>query len=309
MMTDNISDRSNNGLGFILNEYEKEHIEDTTNFAVSISNHISETNRGYRMLQKFGWVKGRGLGKSSSGRLEPISVGLKQYSNSLGLGGDERIAMDFGLDDEKKERKLMKAEIIAVESEAEKLIREEANLKNEILQSEVKNRLFICEICVKEYKLVKELENHLSSYDHHHQKRLRDMQLQARDAKREQKLKQVEKQKKKDMQQMLDRASTSVSIMRSHKTNITTSSTIDRKVISNPIKMKMVLKKKESAKSAGFSSFKKVTSNTATKKQSSLSLFGKLNELEDPSANLPKRVIKISKPKESLPLFVKESGK
>jgi phage/plasmid primase-like uncharacterized protein len=45
------------------------------------------------------------------------------------------------------------------------------------IQSEVKeiHRVFYCELCNKQYKLAMEFETHLSSYDHNHKKRFKEM--------------------------------------------------------------------------------------------------------------------------------------
>ncbi|GMF12486.1 unnamed protein product [Phytophthora lilii] len=43
---------------------------------------------------------------------------------------------------------------------------------------------FYCSDCRKQYKTVTEMENHLSSYDHHHTKRLKELQLQQKQRRR-----------------------------------------------------------------------------------------------------------------------------
>ncbi len=35
------------------------------------------------------------------------------------------------------------------------------------------NRVFYCELCDKQYARIGEFENHMSSYDHHHRRRMR----------------------------------------------------------------------------------------------------------------------------------------
>lgn len=45
------------------------------------------------------------------------------------------------------------------------------------------NSVFHCDVCSKQYTRIGEYENHMSSYDHHHRKRLRD--LREREARRE----------------------------------------------------------------------------------------------------------------------------
>lgn len=35
--------------------------------------------------------------------------------------------------------------------------------------------VFLCELCNKQYTKLREWDNHLSSYDHHHRKRLKEL--------------------------------------------------------------------------------------------------------------------------------------
>jgi hypothetical protein len=60
--------------------------------------------------------------------------------------------------------------------------REAKSAREEQLKAEVKSlqAAFYCSACRKQYKTVSEMENHLSSYDHHHTKRLRELQQQKR---------------------------------------------------------------------------------------------------------------------------------
>lgn len=54
---------------------------------------------------------------------------------------------------------------------------QEITLKKETIEAELKkaNEVFYCEVCDKQYVKVPEWENHLSSYDHHHRQRLKDL--------------------------------------------------------------------------------------------------------------------------------------
>ncbi|KAI9306240.1 hypothetical protein BJ944DRAFT_263878 [Cunninghamella echinulata] len=51
---------------------------------VSISNPISEKNLGAKMMKQMGWKQGEGLGKESSGIVNPIMA--ERYSKGVGLG-------------------------------------------------------------------------------------------------------------------------------------------------------------------------------------------------------------------------------
>lgn len=78
------------------------------------------------------------------------------------------------------ERRKLAAELAETEDEeAKRLARAE---REDQVRAEVKSSesAFYCEDCSKQYKTVKEMENHLSSYDHHHRKRQRDLQRQVR---------------------------------------------------------------------------------------------------------------------------------
>jgi hypothetical protein len=47
-----------------------------------------------QMLQKMGWAEGKGLGKESSGRIEPVPVAAK--NDRAGLGDDlPKVSVDF----------------------------------------------------------------------------------------------------------------------------------------------------------------------------------------------------------------------
>jgi len=63
------------------------------------------------------------------------------------------------------------------ETEEQKLQRQEKVAKEESKQQEVStmNRPFYCELCNKQYTNVSQYDTHLSSYDHHHKKRLKEM--------------------------------------------------------------------------------------------------------------------------------------
>ncbi|KAJ7335873.1 hypothetical protein JRQ81_013814 [Phrynocephalus forsythii] len=50
----------------------------------SIHVEISDNNRGHKMLEKMGWKKGEGLGKSSSGMKDPINLQMNRKHAGLG---------------------------------------------------------------------------------------------------------------------------------------------------------------------------------------------------------------------------------
>ncbi|PNH06596.1 G patch domain-containing protein 8 [Tetrabaena socialis] len=132
---------------------------------------IAQTNIGFRLLQKMGWKEGKGLGKQEDGIVEPIRAGV-EAGVRMGLGKQEED--DTHTTGATAARRRLEVEVAATEDE-------EASRKRgavaEVLQKraeDVKEMLqtFFCEVCDKQYSTAKQLEEHLSSYDHQHRKRL-----------------------------------------------------------------------------------------------------------------------------------------
>lgn len=141
----------------------------------SMDTQISSNNIGFKLLQKMGW-KGKGLGKKEQGIVEPIRAGSRDAK--LGVGKQEED--DFYTKEENVQRKKLEVEIEETEEVAKK--RETEAAKEERVRTEVKEilRPFFCSLCNKQYKTAMEHETHLSSYDHNHRKRFKDMKdLQA----------------------------------------------------------------------------------------------------------------------------------
>ncbi|KAL1922975.1 uncharacterized protein VTP21DRAFT_9351 [Calcarisporiella thermophila] len=138
---------------------------------------IPSTNIGFRMLMKMGW-DGRGLGRTSQGRTDPIPIELKE--DSLGIGKKEEDEVYHQLTTAK--RKTLEGE--RVETEEERLKREEKAQKQEAIRKEVQaiKAAFFCELCQKQYSRISEYDQHLSSYDHHHRKRLKELKDASRPA-------------------------------------------------------------------------------------------------------------------------------
>jgi hypothetical protein len=53
----------------------------------SLEEHVSESNKGFKMLSKMGWQLGQALGKEGTGRTEPISLNVRK--GNVGLGAVE----------------------------------------------------------------------------------------------------------------------------------------------------------------------------------------------------------------------------
>ncbi|KAF8392748.1 hypothetical protein HHK36_023097 [Tetracentron sinense] len=160
----------------------------------SLDTQLTSSNIGFRLLQKMGW-KGKGLGKDEQGIVEPIKAGIRDPK--LGVGKQEQD--DFFTAGENVQRKKLEVEVEETEEHAKK--REKAVYsiyvclltgmvyhkgtstleviaeREQKIQTEVKEirKVFYCNLCNKQYKLAMEFEAHLSSYDHNHRKRFKEM--------------------------------------------------------------------------------------------------------------------------------------
>lgn len=59
----------------------------------SVFKPIKSENKGRLMLEKMGWAAGEGLGKTKSGRTEPVIATVRKTGSGLGYGGLESIDM------------------------------------------------------------------------------------------------------------------------------------------------------------------------------------------------------------------------
>ncbi|PKA59656.1 SURP and G-patch domain-containing protein 1-like protein [Apostasia shenzhenica] len=144
---------------------------DTDNLEqASLDTQLPSSNIGYRLLQKMGW-KGKGLGKDEQGIVEPIKAGIRDPR--LGVGKQEQD--DFFTSEENVQRRKLDVELEETEELTKK--REVIAEREQKIQTEVKEikKVFYCNLCNKQYKLAMEFEAHLSSYDHNHRKRFKEM--------------------------------------------------------------------------------------------------------------------------------------
>ncbi|XP_054793202.1 uncharacterized protein LOC129321181 isoform X2 [Prosopis cineraria] len=157
----------------------------------SLDTQLTSSNIGFKLLQKMGW-KGKGLGKNEQGIIEPIKSGIRDPR--LGVGKQEED--DFFTAEENVQRKKLDIELEETEENMRKrekaaystyacllmglvCLREPSTLeeREQKIQTEVKEirKVFFCDLCNKQYKLAMEFEAHLSSYDHNHRKRFKEM--------------------------------------------------------------------------------------------------------------------------------------
>ncbi|MEW5304655.1 MAG: hypothetical protein WDW36_007252 [Sanguina aurantia] len=166
-----LADARPGGLGF--DGYDDGGEGEQAGPASDMNTAIPHTNLGYRMLLKLGW-KGRGLGKNEDGMLEPIRAGVEA---NVRLGVGKQGQDDFFTAAENVTRKRLEVEVQATEDPDRTRKREELAENLNRIQAEVLEikRTFLCEMCSKQYQSAMELDAHLSSYDHHHKKRLIEM--------------------------------------------------------------------------------------------------------------------------------------
>jgi len=164
----------------------------------SMDKKIAKDNVGYQLLLKMGWDENKGLGKNLSGMYEPLKIELKQ--DFMGLGKKE--IDDYWTDPDKVKRKTLESEKLEtpqlVETRKQTAEKEE-KIKSDVMQM---TNSFYCELCDKRYKRISEYEAHLDSYDHHHKKRLMDMQKLDGMLKKQPKKKEEEKILKKQMEEV-----------------------------------------------------------------------------------------------------------
>jgi len=125
---------------------------------------------------------------------------------TLGIGKvaqDEQVTADAS-----KQRKLMEAELQVIETDKQREDREERNARQQRIQEEVTQQkaVFLCKLCNKQYTLVGEWENHLSSYDHHHKARFEEMRQLQNVRKAEEARSKQGKREEKETQRLMDMA-------------------------------------------------------------------------------------------------------
>ncbi|KAL9141111.1 hypothetical protein ABFS82_14G081600 [Erythranthe guttata] len=167
----------------------------------SLDTRIASSNVGYRLLQKMGW-RGKGLGKNEQGIVEPIKSGIRDAR--LGLGKQEED--DFFTAEENIQRRKLDIEFEETEELAKK--REVIAEREQKIQTEVKEirKVFYCELCNKQYKLAMEFETHLSSYDHNHRKRFKQMRDMHGSSSRDDRQKREQQRHEKEMAKFLQMA-------------------------------------------------------------------------------------------------------
>uniref|UniRef100_K3Y7W5 G-patch domain-containing protein n=2 Tax=Setaria italica TaxID=4555 RepID=K3Y7W5_SETIT len=162
----------------------------------SVHTQLTASNVGFRLLQKMGWKTGKGLGKNEQGILEPIRADIRDAK--LGVGKQEED--DFFTSEENVQRKKLNIELEETEEHIKK--REVIAEREHKIRSEVKEiqKVFFCSLCNKQYKLAHEFESHLSSYDHNHRKRFKEMrEMQSSSGSRDDRQKREQQREEKEL--------------------------------------------------------------------------------------------------------------
>ncbi|XP_041992796.1 G patch domain-containing protein 8-like [Salvia splendens] len=169
----------------------------------SLDIQLPSSNVGFRLLQKMGW-KGKGLGKDEQGITEPIKSGIRDAK--LGLGKQEED--DYFTAEENIQRRKLDIEVAETEELVKK--REVIAEREQKIQSEVKEirKVFYCDLCNKQYKLAMEFEAHLSSYDHNHRKRFKEMRDMQGSSSRDDRLKREQQRQEREMAKFKQMADT-----------------------------------------------------------------------------------------------------
>ncbi|PWN45935.1 hypothetical protein IE81DRAFT_363759 [Ceraceosorus guamensis] len=143
--------------------------------AASLQDYLAPRNVGHAMLLKMGWVVGQGLGITGQGRVEPVPISEKRGSDLTGIG---KMSLDLRtVDASVAQRREMASERMGRETEEERSRRldEAARMATAKAGAAEAKSAFRCELCDKGYSIPSAYEAHLTSYDHHHRKRLREM--------------------------------------------------------------------------------------------------------------------------------------
>ncbi|GMH32867.1 hypothetical protein BSKO_00701 [Bryopsis sp. KO-2023] len=167
----------------------------------SIHTPISEKNVGFQLLQKMGWKgTGTGLGRNEDGIVAPVKPYQEGGENTrLGVGKLEQDEEYTNADNVC--RKKLEVEIQADEDEERSKRREIQVMREQRIKEDVQaaKQKFYCQICHKQYQTIMEWEAHLSSYDHHHKKRLNEMKAMVSGRSKRERKKREQKQLDKEM--------------------------------------------------------------------------------------------------------------
>ncbi|KAH9043726.1 hypothetical protein EDB85DRAFT_1855397 [Lactarius pseudohatsudake] len=141
---------------------------------ITVDTKIKNTNKGFEMLSKLGWVEGQPLGLSQDARVDPIPFHVKNDATGLG-----KTSQDFRMiETTVSQRRELDSERQRNETEEQRKAREGNVARRAALQTEISEvlRPFYCIVCDKQFQNVAQYDEHTNSYAHHHKIRFREMQ-------------------------------------------------------------------------------------------------------------------------------------
>ncbi|XP_074576009.1 uncharacterized protein LOC141832403 [Curcuma longa] len=107
----------------------------------SVSTAIDSSNVGFKLLKKFGWKEGTGLGASEQGILEPISAFVKK--NKRGIGAEKlKKKVEVQKDFEAKEKIKRDLQSNATKKQVSKRIRKMQQEEERIKEKEFEQAFF-----------------------------------------------------------------------------------------------------------------------------------------------------------------------
>ncbi|CAH9085914.1 unnamed protein product [Cuscuta europaea] len=240
----------------------------------SLDKQLTSANVGFRLLQKMGW-KGKGLGKDEQGIIEPIKSGIRDAK--LGIGKQEED--DYFTSEENIQRRKLEIELEETEELAKK--REVIAEREQKIQTEVKeiHKVFFCDLCNKQYKLAMEFEAHLSSYDHNHRKRFKEMREMHGSSSRDDRQKREQQRQEREMAKFAQMAGANKKLQQEQEETIQASHAARTATVLAEQDQRKALKFGFSAK--GSHSKKNVVGNMAKKPKVSIaSAFGNESDEE-----------------------------
>ncbi|KAI0296588.1 hypothetical protein BC826DRAFT_1003781 [Russula brevipes] len=169
---------------------------------ITVDTKIKNTNKGFEMLSKLGWVEGQCLGLSPDARIDPIPFHVKNDATGLG-----KTSQDFRMiETTVSQRRELDSERQRNETEEQRKAREGNVARLAALQTEISEvlRPFYCTVCDKQFQNVAQYDEHTNSYAHHHKIRFRDMQntQRAKQNTREEQDKRKEKERKREEKEL-----------------------------------------------------------------------------------------------------------
>ncbi|KAI1797686.1 hypothetical protein LXA43DRAFT_1070550 [Ganoderma leucocontextum] len=185
-----------------VDKYDEYYASKPSREVITVETKIKNSNIGFSMLAKMGWVEGTPLGLSGDGRVDPIPFYVKNDLTGLGKASQDVRMIESTV----SQRRELDSERQTKETEEQRKQREDAVARRAAVQTEISSvlRPFYCEVCEKQFRNVAQYDEHTNSYAHHHKVRFRDMQLAQRASRNteEEVSKRKEKERKREEKEL-----------------------------------------------------------------------------------------------------------